>query len=72
MQRKQSGHAYVELEKFNDLHIHCIQNATLSDMGPIQLHNILHKNMLINSTNGIIDCNNNIINIRYTMKYNAT
>ena len=58
----------MELEKFNDLHIHCIHNATLSNMGPVQLHNILHKNMLIDSTSGIIDCNNIIIDIRYTMK----
>ena len=42
----------MELEKFNDLHIHCIHNATLSDIGPVELHN-MHENTLID-TNGII------------------
>ena len=55
--------------KLNDLHIHCItMPRTLSNMGPVQLHN-MHKNMLslIDSTYEIIIDYNNI-DIRYAMK----
>ena len=56
----------MELE---DLHIHCIHNATLSNMGPVELHMQYARKL---DTNGIIDYNNIDIIYVHNEVINAT